>query len=73
MIITSSFPAEGPGSTPQMRQAPDAHHKCVGGVTPLSEIQFLRGDGHIHRSGVEAGGIKEEKNLKFGKRIKVLV
>ena len=47
-----------------MRQALGACHQHVGGDAPPSEIQFLRGNGNIHRSEVEAGEIKEGKKKK---------
>lgn len=38
----------------------------AGGDAPPSEVRFLRGDGNILRSGVEAGGrIKEEAGEKW--------
>ena len=66
MVSTSALHAEGPGFTSQVepRAIPPAHRKRMGGDTSPSEIQFLRGDGNIRRSGVEVRGGGSKKAEK---------
>ncbi|ELK14297.1 Kinetochore-associated protein 1 [Pteropus alecto] len=62
--VLGSHPRWSHGPYPRCTRPPKytrgARHECVGGDTPPSEIQILRGNGNIHRSGMEVvGGIKE--------------
>lgn len=65
MASKSALCAKGPGFQPQVlpRCTPGAPQVPMGGDALPSEIQFLRVDSNLHRSGVEVewGGIKKKK------------